>query len=486
MKARVFINALTFSLGIWVCSHSLLAGSLEMVEAVGSPPPLQEGAGVLLSVGSPEYGAEDAGEWIFLHHGGLRSELNARPVADVWLFGLAEQRWSKADVAAPYAHAHALVAAADGRAYAFGGYDHSGWFRDLSKLTSFEVRRYENGLEVITRPVRVQGPTPGACADAAVVAVEGGRTVLYIGGQCSDSFPGIDDGPGQLWSYSVLDNSWQRLSDLPARLHGHSAVAVQNQVWVFGGRLQTGEEVSSLYRYDLLTDTWQEVGLSSSEWPSPRYGHQAVVIGRQMLILGGIDTPFFPRSLGDIWSFDLVKQVWNQLEEYETGLARMAAVALPADPDAPWQRRALLFGGVIDPWSFPNTLSDATFIYQINIELPACSSDERRLCLVDQRFRVAAVYLDEQGEHEGQAILLANSAGAFHCDRSTEVELVVSIVDGRSINDHYWVQATALALTDHPWLVTVTDTATGSTRQYSCGGELENASTDDRVSFPGS
>jgi hypothetical protein len=77
----------------------------------------------------------------------------------------------------------------------------------------------------------------------------------------------------------------------------------------------------------------------------------------------------------------------------------MAAVALPGDPDVPRQQQVLLFGGVIDPWSLPNTLSDATFIYRIEIELPTCSSDERYLCINDQRIKVAAV------AHQGQLVV---------------------------------------------------------------------------------
>jgi hypothetical protein len=356
-------------------AYVLSAGSLQLVATTGSPPPLQNGAGVMLPVGHAS--AEDASEWVFIHYGGLRSELNARPIGDVWL--LAGGSWTGADVLAPPAHGHALVAAIDGRAYAFGGYGKSGWFRDLSHLTTFEITRGVDGLEVTTGRVEVPGINPGACAEAAAVAIAGGRSILYIGGSCSTDFPGIGASPGRLWQYSVSDNRWQRLSDLPVGLTKHSAVAFDDQVLVFGGRSHAGE-VNSLFSYDLATDSWSELS-PGGEQPGPRYGHGAVSVGQQMLVFGGIETPFFPITIGEIWSLDLRTQRWQLQGSYSDGLAEMAVAVLPGDPEAPRHRRALLQGGVIEPWSFPARLSDETIVYHFKLNPPDCPDDHSSSCL---------------------------------------------------------------------------------------------------------
>ena len=61
--------------------------------------------------------------------------------------------------------------------------------------------------------------------------------------------------------------------------------------------------------------------------------------------------------------------------------------------------------------------------------------------------------------------------GLLYYFDSNNLEFLVKVLDGCSVNGHYWFFAAAA--TDANFTVTVTDTATGETRQYSnSSGEM--------------
>lgn len=59
---------------------------------------------------------------------------------------------------------------------------------------------------------------------------------------------------------------------------------------------------------------------------------------------------------------------------------------------------------------------------------------------------------------------LSDQSGYFWFFESTNVEIVVKVLDGCAINDHFWVFASGL--TNVEVGITVTDTETEATKQY--------------------
>ncbi len=91
------------------------------------------------------------------------------------------------------------------------------------------------------------------------------------------------------------------------------------------------------------------------------------------------------------------------------------------------------------------------------------------LCLRDGRFEVQAHWTNPDREADfgvGTAIPLAISdeSGMFWFFNADNIELVTKVLDGRSINDHFWVFFGALS--DVEYWVTVNDTSTGEARTY--------------------
>jgi hypothetical protein len=99
----------------------------------------------------------------------------------------------------------------------------------------------------------------------------------------------------------------------------------------------------------------------------------------------------------------------------------------------------------------------------------ACAPSPTSLCLGGGRFRVSAAWKDFAGNTgDGQAVALTTDTGYFWFFSSNNVEVVVKALDGRVLNDHFWVFYGALSNVEYT--LTVTDTATGVGKTY------ENAS----------
>ena len=95
---------------------------------------------------------------------------------------------------------------------------------------------------------------------------------------------------------------------------------------------------------------------------------------------------------------------------------------------------------------------------------PECADTDRSLCL-GQRFLVEVFWEDFQdGFGEGRARPLSSDTGSFWFFDQDNVELVVKVLDGTSINDRFWVFYGALS--NVRYTMTITDTLTGAVRVY--------------------
>lgn len=100
------------------------------------------------------------------------------------------------------------------------------------------------------------------------------------------------------------------------------------------------------------------------------------------------------------------------------------------------------------------------------IEDGPCVADATTLCLNANRFRVVvqwhAVNIGQAGV--GQAVSLSSDSGSFWFFTSGNLELNIKVVDGRAVNNHFWVFFGALS--DVEYTITVTDMDTGAQQTY--------------------
>lgn len=111
-----------------------------------------------------------------------------------------------------------------------------------------------------------------------------------------------------------------------------------------------------------------------------------------------------------------------------------------------------------------------------------CEPGPGALCLLDGRFRVEVAWETGEAAGDGTAIALTDQSGLFWFFDASNIELVVKALDGRPINDHYWIFYGALS--DVKYEIRVTDTTTGAVKTYfNPAGNL--CGQPDSAAFPG-
>ena len=111
-----------------------------------------------------------------------------------------------------------------------------------------------------------------------------------------------------------------------------------------------------------------------------------------------------------------------------------------------------------------------------------CVAGLNTLCLAGGRFRVQVSWnVASQGTSGvGTALPLSADTGYFWFFNSANVELVVKVLDARTVNGKFWVFYGALS--DVAYTITVTDTSTGAVRLYS-NSQGNLASVADTAAF---
>ena len=94
-----------------------------------------------------------------------------------------------------------------------------------------------------------------------------------------------------------------------------------------------------------------------------------------------------------------------------------------------------------------------------------CVPSATKLCLNGGRFHVTVRWRDYTGTRgDGQAVTETDDSGLFWFFNADNLEMLVKVLDGCTINDHFWVFAAAT--TDVEYELTVRDATTGTSRTY--------------------
>ncbi len=111
-----------------------------------------------------------------------------------------------------------------------------------------------------------------------------------------------------------------------------------------------------------------------------------------------------------------------------------------------------------------------------------CTPEADTLCIQGGRFRVTVSWEDKAGaQGDGQATSLTADTGYFWFFDHSNVEIVVKILDGCTLNDRFWVFAGGL--TDVEAKIRVEDTATGQVRTYFNAQDQKFAPIQDTSAF---
>ena len=94
-----------------------------------------------------------------------------------------------------------------------------------------------------------------------------------------------------------------------------------------------------------------------------------------------------------------------------------------------------------------------------------CVASDTALCLNQGRFRLDVAWRNFFGqEGVGMAVPQTDDSGSFFWVDSENIELTIKVLDGRHINDHFWVFYGALSNLE--FSVAITDTVSGVCKAY--------------------
>ena len=116
------------------------------------------------------------------------------------------------------------------------------------------------------------------------------------------------------------------------------------------------------------------------------------------------------------------------------------------------------------------------------IPTSACLPSATTLCLNEGRFSVSATWQKSDGSNgQGNAVLLTDDTGYFWFFDPANIEVVTKALNACAVNDAYWVFSSGL--TNVGVNLTVTDVATGQSRNYTNPINAPYVSVQDTISF---
>ena len=120
--------------------------------------------------------------------------------------------------------------------------------------TRLETLKYDEKTNAWSElaPIPALRLDPAACAVGSDVYVIGGHT------QFGSFFPTAD-----VYKYSVDDNEWRTVSPMPGPRALHGACVLGGMIYVVGGRDAANIRLSTVLRYDPLSDSWSAVAAMS-------------------------------------------------------------------------------------------------------------------------------------------------------------------------------------------------------------------------------
>ena len=103
----------------------------------------------------------------------------------------------------------------------------------------------------------------------------------------------------------VTSGRGQRHLEVPSRRHGHTAVLIEDIIYIWGGRYPY---CNVLYGFDVDDHRWFKPRVSGTV-PEKRCYHSACVLGKMMFIHGGRTQDY--RQTNDIYKLDTSTMIWS-------------------------------------------------------------------------------------------------------------------------------------------------------------------------------
>lgn len=216
--------------------------------------------------------------------GDIHSNSNLTNKNDLYEYKFQTCQWVEWNVVGvqPVARSAHGAVVYDGKMWIFAGYDGNVRLNDM-----WTIPLVGGGVKSWNRILQ-NGDCPPTCCNFPVAVAR--DSMFVFSGQSGAKIT------NSLFQFHFKDYTWKRIStehilrkapSPPARRFGHTMVAHDRHLYVFGGAAE-GLLPNDLHCYDLDSQTWSIITPSpDSQIPSGRLFHSAALVGDAMYIFGG-------------------------------------------------------------------------------------------------------------------------------------------------------------------------------------------------------
>jgi len=157
---------------------------------------------------------------------------------------------------------------------------------------------------------------PSARAYHSSVLTDDHKIVVFGGFSITTSIDLHND----TYLYDIKNNTWSELhdgtGDAPSKRFLHKCVYddVRNTMYLFGGEIDTDNTTSDeLWKFDLTTNTWSEITITTGTKPTKRGAHNLEIDGNDIYLFGGINGLIPDDTVyNELWKFDIVNSQWTR------------------------------------------------------------------------------------------------------------------------------------------------------------------------------
>jgi N-acetylneuraminic acid mutarotase len=226
--------------------------------------------------------------------------------------------WSSS-ASAPSVRADAAVASVEGKVYVFGGLRDSSLVPKTRAIDVYNpaTNKWKSGV----------GETPVAFSHVAT-AVDG-NDVYFAGGILGNGKKRIES-TDDVWKYSVSDNTWTELPELPGSRAAGSMVLLDGELHFLGGSGSDPQRaLSSHFVLDLnnLADGWS----TAASMPGGRKRFGAAVADGKIFVMGGHTGEDDRKLRSEVWAWDPLTDDWSAKASFPKARSHMPQSVL-ADP----------------------------------------------------------------------------------------------------------------------------------------------------------
>eukprot|EP00163_Fabomonas_tropica_P016273 TRINITY_DN2925_c0_g1_i1.p1 TRINITY_DN2925_c0_g1~~TRINITY_DN2925_c0_g1_i1.p1 ORF type:complete len:4072 (-),score=1488.94 TRINITY_DN2925_c0_g1_i1:296-12511(-) len=195
-------------------------------------------------------------------------------------------------------------------------------------------------LQWVKREQNGDKPSARECHTTTYI---GDNKLLVFGGQQYDEVLKVFN---DVYIFDTASNTWEKPEidgkPPPARArHTATYSPEKNCLYVFGGYRKTTRRMNDIFELNLDTWVWSQPN-STGAPPSPRYGHEAVLLGDKLMILGGLGGDITNTTLADVGFLDLNTMEWEDTEHrLPHAVAMLSAVAM----ESAGYKKVFIFGG---------------------------------------------------------------------------------------------------------------------------------------------